>query len=286
MCLIIHQPKGHTLSHAMLRDIFARNDDGFGVMRAHKGALHTHRSVPATADAMIALYQQHAAGRECVLHWRVATHGAVDASNAHPFHLTRDIAVMHNGIVDCGTPTRGMSDTWHMAHHVLAPMARDNADALFTHDVCAVMEPLVRGSKLAFMHADGRVMIWNRSAGVEHGGLWFSNTYGWAAPAHLHTHAPRAWHDAKCAGLSLDADDAYDVPDFAEWGEADDAAYRALATACDTQAELGALRWAESHPVEACTLLSEWTGLSTHEAREVLDTEPLTAADWLYEMAS
>ena len=44
MCLIIHQPKGHTLSHAMLRDIFSRNRDGFGVMRIEDDP-------PAPADA-------------------------------------------------------------------------------------------------------------------------------------------------------------------------------------------------------------------------------------------
>jgi len=45
MCLIIVQPAGHTLPRARLVEIFSRNDDGFGIMRAVGGVLHTWRTV-------------------------------------------------------------------------------------------------------------------------------------------------------------------------------------------------------------------------------------------------
>ena len=186
MCLIITQPKGQTLSRAHLLDIFSRNGDGFGIMRAHRGKLAVHRIVTSDADEMLNLYHEHAAGRECVLHWRMATHGAVDVANAHPFRLTADVAMVHNGILDCGTPTAGKSDTWHMVRHILAPIARDNADHLFTAEFAAVLGGLIgSGNKFVLAHADGRVAIVNQSSGVHHAGRWYSNTYAWGAPVHL-----------------------------------------------------------------------------------------------------
>ena len=66
MCLIIVQPAGHTLPRARLVEIFSRNDDGFGIMRAVGGVLHTWRTV-GDVNEMLALYYAHAAGRACAV---------------------------------------------------------------------------------------------------------------------------------------------------------------------------------------------------------------------------
>jgi hypothetical protein len=305
MCLIITQRKGLTLSRTHLLDIFARNGDGFGIMRADRGALHTWRIV-GSADDMLALYYAHAAGRECVLHWRMATHGATNAANAHPFPLTRDIAVVHNGVLDIGTPTRGMSDTWHMAQHVLAPIARDNADALFTGDMVNVLGGMIGTSnKLVFLHADGRLAVVNRASGVEHNGCWYSNTYAWDAPASLrpkyttHRYTSPTWDDvedwrtlptgATANSTSTCTPCTLDVPELQLDDDAERRALDALQSAIrddlhgayDTHGELGVLEWVREYPRHAVEALCEGYQIDPEDAERHVQDSPASVAEWL-----
>lgn len=310
MCLIIVQPAGHTLPRARLVEIFARNDDGFGIMRAVGGVLHTWRTV-GDVNEMLALYYAHAAGRACVLHWRMATHGNVDVHNAHPFTLTRDVAFVHNGVLDIGTPTRGMSDTWHFAKHVLAPMARDNADALFTSDVRHVLEGIIGTSnKLVIAHADGRVAIVNHAAGVEHQGCWYSNTYAWDAPAHLRStrttarsyssylhdvewespatvHGPARVPAQPAPGLELEPDMpgglVCDGEDAAELMR--DCVRMELLELVERDGENGALEWVRSYPHAAAELLCDFYAVTAEDAAYHVHAEPHAVASWVHEIA-
>ena len=302
MCLIITQPNGMTLSRAHLLDIYARNGDGFGIMRAVGGVLHTWRTVGDASD-MLALYYAHAAGRECVLHWRMATHGAVDVDNAHPFTLTRDVAFVHNGVLDVGTPTRGKSDTWHMARHVLAPMARDNADALFAADTVHALGGLIGSSnKFVFMHADGRVAIVNRASGVEYRNCWYSNTYAWSAPSdlrakHSGTRYGYGWHTSSTSSTPATSSTSSEctpcTPDAAEYGALDDVdwdelgrdAVRAeLVEEFDARDELGVLGWVMQYPEHAADALCEAYDVTHADAAHHVEHTPANVAEWLCEL--
>lgn len=282
MCLIVNQPRGHTLSRSHLLDIAARNGDGFGIMLAHRGRLHTWRVVGDTRD-MLELYAEHAAGRACVLHWRQATHGAVNVENAHPFHLTPEIAVVHNGMLDIATPTRGMSDTWHLCTHVLAPIARDDASALFRDDMAEMLGGMIgSGNKLAILRNDGALSIVNESSGVMHAGRWYSNTYAWSAPAHL---APRSrtWYGGGHYGRTW-----YDTPRApvpAPAPTANDAVTAALVEQVQRQGESGALAWCEQHPHRAAAILAEWHDFTFEEARAMVADMPEAAAAALVDIA-
>jgi len=306
MCLIITQPAGLTLSRAHLRDVAARNGDGFGIMRAHKGALHVWRTV-GDIDEIIQLYTQHAAGRACVLHWRMATHGAVSLDNAHPFRLTPDIAVVHNGMLDVGTPTRGLSDTWHLAHHVLAPIARDNPNALFSGDMNAVLAGLIgSGNKLVFQHADGRTAVVNRAAGVEHRGAWYSNTYAWDAPSHLrparavtrwgHGYEDDAlWYTPASSATSSSATTSSATTSSACAAACDEltadgepvagllrgVALDALGDAFEDDGQPGIVRWIGDYPHTAAELLADAYAITTDDAVHYCRSTPLDVAGWL-----
>lgn len=305
MCLIIVQPQGHTIPRARLTEIFTRNNDGFGIMRAVGGVLHTWRTV-GDVNEMLALYYANAAGRACVLHWRMATHGNVDVSNAHPFTLTRNVAFVHNGVLDIGTPTRGMSDTWHMATHVLAPIARDNENALFTGDMQHVLEGIIGTSnKLVFAHADGRVAIVNRAAGVEHQGCWYSNTYAWDAPAHLRTaRTARSYtsylHDVDWGtpatvhgpahvptqhttlnsdvppGLTCDGEDAEELLRQCVRME--------LVELVERNGEAGALEWVRDYPNAAAELLCDHYTITQEDAAYHVHSDAAAVASWVCEL--
>jgi hypothetical protein len=287
MCLIIHHPAGHTVSRRDFADITDRNPDGFGLMTAHAGKLITARTVGNPEEAY-ALYSNYAAGRASVLHWRYATHGTVTLDNAHPFTLTRDVAFVHNGMLSCGTPDEDASDTAHFARVVLAPMARDNADALFTDETRAVLSPLIgTGNKLAVMDNLGRVSIFNRASGVDYRGRWYSNTYAWAAPSAVaprYTYAPRGVVTYPAHGPVVASRPAQSPATLDPW----DAPFGPLETldAAALDGEGAVLRWCLDFPRDAAELVAEWYSLDVEDIAERLDTDPATVAEWCYEIAT
>lgn len=305
MCLIIHQPKGHTLAVAHLLDIARRNGDGFGIMYADKGTLHTFRGVLSDED-MVREYTRRAAGRECILHWRQATHGEVNEANAHPFRVG-SVAVVHNGMLDVGCPVRGMSDTWHLVEHLIGPTARHEPDRLFTAEWQSVVGGMIgTGNKLVILDGAGRLAIVNRAAGVEHQGRWYSNTYAWSAPAHLQPKAFRGgygarygsqwwdqWEDEGTGALVAPARlvaDPIVVPGVEALDADEEEAVLAIAAdeltaAVERFGDIGALQWAEDHPQTAAHMLCSWYEMTAAEASDLLESDPAKAAEWLAEVA-
>lgn len=293
MCLLIHQPKGVTFSRAEIADFFAHNPDGFGISYGDGRTLHLLRLVGSLSEIQDA-YARHAAGRECVIHFRMTTHGATNADNAHPYPITPDIAVAHNGVLAIGNPhDKGMSDTWHLVEFFLRPIALTNPDLLFDPVWGDMLGRLIgTGNKLAITHRDGRVAIINRQAGVTHKRAWLSNTYAWSAPRPTATtRTPSVYRDddtgawwaeeytpkGKVSYIQDTSDpeipEDYILADL--WAEAEDAYSR--------DRDLGVAMWAHNNPDDAATLLCAIFDVSHAEAREWLEDHAADAVTALAE---
>lgn len=194
MCLIIEQKRGDSLTQAEVFDIYSRNRDGFGAMwRDPAGKVRTWRGVPRDAAQAWEWYRSWS-GVDCVLHWRMATHGSVRTTNAHPFTIDTKkhgtIAIVHNGIVPgygrrpSKTDPHGLSDTAHYVDSVIRPIAEYGGIGAVL-SARAALAGLLGGSVLV-VAGDG-VDGWHRihagpSHGVEWSDRWYSNTYAWSTP--------------------------------------------------------------------------------------------------------
>jgi hypothetical protein len=313
MCLLIHQPKGHTLSTRTLESAARKNADGFGVMYAESGRVHTFRMI-GTAAEMIAAYRKHAAGRECFVHFRMTTHGETNVENAHPFRISDACAVMHNGIIDIETPRREMSDTWHFSEYVVRPaliagLVRDASWLAVARGIIG------RGSKVAILHGDGTHVILNRESGLEAGGVWYSNTYAWDVPAELLPKYVPNTYVGRYSGYGRvlrDFDDEFGRVDYTrsnvvervpvtvsaplasvETELTDDEATEAYDTICGvtahaaTEAEAEAVlsAWLESADTEqlaaASVALVDWFNFSGREAHDLVRERAGDAASYL-----
>jgi len=183
MCLLIHQPKGTTFSKKEIKDFLDYNQDGFGFAYAEGGRLNVVKVVDDTRMAIDA-YFACIAGKSAMIHFRMATHGDKTSVNCHPFLLTPEIAMAHNGILDIDADTeKGHSDTRIFAETILRPIALADPDALFTERMAEILGGLIGSSnRLMFIRADGKTNIVNRSGGVMHKRAWMSNTYAWSSP--------------------------------------------------------------------------------------------------------
>ena len=182
MCLLVNQPAASKFSDEFLADVFNKNSDGLGVMYAQDGKLHVYKCLPATAQDFVDFYRKHADGRDCVWHARMQTHGDIDFENCHPYQVTDDIWMAHNGILSTGNDAdKSKSDTWHFIRNFLRPALTANPDLILDEQWQAfVGEMIGRSNKFGFVRSDGKIVIINTKAGVEYEGAWLSNTYAWS----------------------------------------------------------------------------------------------------------
>ena len=190
MCLLVNQKTtSPALSDDWLKDFYANNSDGVGVMYADGGTLIIEKALPSSEKAFIKFYRKHIQGKACAYHLRMRTHGNTDLENCHPYQVLNqsehglDLWLMHNGILHTGNKAdTTKSDTWHYIRDYLRPMLAANPDFAFHPSFAEIVgEHIGDSNKFVLMDNQGRSATINEKAGVYWAGLWLSNTYAWSA---------------------------------------------------------------------------------------------------------
>lgn len=183
MCLIIDRNDSRPIPAEWADNAMHHNPDGWGVMWADSGRIHTARGMRRKGFARAI---SRADGHPATVHFRYGTHGSRNVANCHPFEFSDGrYAVMHNGMLDCvPSHEKGRSDTYHLARYLLGPMLDASPDLFGTDDFERCLADMIGpGNKLVILRADGEKMIVNRCQGSDVGGFWLSNTYSIADPA-------------------------------------------------------------------------------------------------------
>jgi hypothetical protein len=181
MCLMIWQPARARFNRDDIADFWAHNPDGMGIMWVSRGRVAVRKRLPRNAEDAWDFYRRHALGRNCAIHFRMCTHGAIDTANCHPYKVTHGIWLMHNGVLEVDTrsdPAR--SDTWHYVRAVLRPQLQLAPSLLYSPAWQQILAAHVGpGNRLLFLAPRGPVVV-NRHLGVEYKGAWLSNSYAWS----------------------------------------------------------------------------------------------------------
>lgn len=191
MCLIItgNANKVRTTLLAipgLLKDIYDSNKDGIGTMYASDdGIVVVNKLVPTNFEEAKAFIETLPdSERELALHFRMRTHGDIDLTNCHPYPILEGaMHMMHNGVIhgidDKSDKTK--SDTWHYIEQILKPQL-SVAPQLMTLPswLYLVGEDIGSNNRFVFLDKEGNLVIVNKKTGIEHDGMWFSNTYAWS----------------------------------------------------------------------------------------------------------
>lgn len=182
MCIIIYKPVGQKLNKETLKYCQSKNRDGSGYMIATNGHLHIVK-YDGGFDRIYNDYERHIINKgleesiPVAFHFRIRTHGDVNAKNSHPFRLTNgdDWAFMHNGVIH-GVDSKKddvLSDTLIFKNNILDKLPKDfmNNSAILQ----LIYEYIGAGSKLLFMSGNGDVKVFNESKGYWDSGIWYSN---------------------------------------------------------------------------------------------------------------
>lgn len=192
MCVIVAKPTGSALPDAeTLSNCEFSNRDGIGIAWTDSKGIVRIKKDFAGLDAFNAWLPVNVSKADaCLIHFRMATHGAVIEGLRHPFPVSKsteellqveaetDIAMAHNGVLAYEDKKGNLSDTAIFIRDVLAdPGVRSNIRGN------PAIEQLISGTigshnKLAFLYGDG--MVWLFGEFEKEKGLCFSNSqYKW-----------------------------------------------------------------------------------------------------------
>lgn len=176
MCLAIYKPAATKPDWTAYQNGHSSNPHSWGFAALHNGHLLVVHGL-GDYEEFRSAFEPYS---ECqaIIHFRWATHGNTDLLNCHPFMVSNDLAMIHNGIIDieCNV-NKAMSDTWHFNELVLKPMHGRDPDFFLHGDMRYTQQQAHSGSKFCFLRADGMHGIWNEKAGTwASDGHWYSNT--------------------------------------------------------------------------------------------------------------
>lgn len=185
MCIAIYKPAGIVIDKATLEQCSRANPDGAGFMYDHSKRLHVHKGFFNFHDFWEAYepYQEE----QCVIHFRIRTHGTIGIDNCHPFNITSNVAFVHNGVIS-GYGVKDMSDTSHFNERVLKHLVTVyGRRTVFDGVIQELIEEVIGYSKLIFLDNLGNVQITNEKKGEWNAGVWYSNS-SYKIPTYQHYH--------------------------------------------------------------------------------------------------
>lgn len=116
---------------------------------------------------------------EYAIHFRYATHGAIDTKNCHPFRVIDGLYLMHNGIMSkYGDMNKNQSDTRNFIDYYLRPLIEKNGvEIIYTQEFKEMVEKEIGSNKIVLIDKDFNTVILNESFGSWIDDNWLSNTY-------------------------------------------------------------------------------------------------------------
>ena len=189
MCVIAAKPMGVKMpSKSTIENMWFKNPDGAGFMYAKDGKVHIEKGFMKLKDLENALERVSKKVNldkvSVVLHFRIATHGAVIPANTHPFPVsssvgllqkltcTTTLGVAHNGIISI-TPRKGISDTMEYIASQLAPLYK-GAPQFYKNPFLMEMVDNAINSKLAILNGAGEIYTIGKFE--TDSGIMYSNT--------------------------------------------------------------------------------------------------------------
>jgi glutamine amidotransferase len=175
MCLAIYKPAGVDIPHKNFKNAFEHHPDGAGIAWAVDGILLMRKGI-FNVDDFIEQYEK-VKQYHCLIHFRKATHGKIDATNCHPFLFNNNkLALVHNGILPIKCSIEGLSDTAHFVKLVLEPMVTQHKVPINDGALNYLISTSIGTDKLAVMDGAGTTYIFNEEKGNWDEGVWYSNT--------------------------------------------------------------------------------------------------------------
>jgi len=177
MCLLIASTK-KVSNQEWLRNGFTKNNHGAGFAYALEGKLFVKKGF-FSFDSFIKEYSEiPEKAKGVVTHFRLSSGGKIDENNCHPYNITENCVLAHNGVFSNVDSCADYSDTHHLVEDILKPLFSKNTQVLFTSAASYLLSDFIgKWNKLAILNNKGNINIVNADEGYweQDNTVWFSN---------------------------------------------------------------------------------------------------------------
>lgn len=176
MCIMAIIPKDAALpDEATLRRCWQRNSDGGGIAwndAANHIQIVKHQNVESFIKNIQAVRKANAYAT-ILIHMRLATHGAKNVENTHPFTIKNGSVFAHNGVISQYSSNKDKSDSRLFGEDILDNLTLEE---MRNETIATLIENYIGFNKVAILNKDGSYIIYNKSKGEQDGLIWWSNT--------------------------------------------------------------------------------------------------------------
>ena len=166
MCVIIIKPAGQQLpSDSELRQAHARNPHGCGFVSK------THHYKGMNFETFLKYIHKVPVSENCIIHFRLATHGSKCKANCHPFNRGT-VWFAHNGILDI-RPEGDMTDSEAAFQNIIYPAIQKYG--FKSSYVTRVVNKIIGYSKFAMMDEYGNIRTFGQY--INYQGRMYSNLH-------------------------------------------------------------------------------------------------------------
>lgn len=223
MCIAIYQSPGCRLPKEQLVQSWKSNPDGAGIAYFNEnGDIIIEKDMEL--DGILYKYERavdrYAQNSPFAVHFRIATHGTVNIDNCHPFRVSEDTTLIHNGIIPVVFDDKKdpRSDTRVFADEYLPKLPADWMDDEHLFDM---VETYIGNSKLVILSRAGKhdAYIANEDAGH-----WSKDEKFWYSNGSYKTSTKMVWSSSSQLSLGCDVkldddEDNYILPQCLMCGE-------------------------------------------------------------------
>lgn len=150
MCQILYVPPKGYFPWEHLDVIYENNSDGFGMMWVDDNRVKHIKGVFSYEEIRFMIKDGPKTG--VGYHFRYATRGIVDEDNSHPFMISDDIGMMHNGTISKLKTLQTVSDTAQFAKACVALYNEYGSEYIFSNTFLQAAEELVgENNRILFM---------------------------------------------------------------------------------------------------------------------------------------
>lgn len=222
MCIAIYQSTGYRLPKEQMVQSWKNNPDGGGFAYFDgNGEIVIEKDMEL--DGMMYKYERavdrYASTSPFAVHFRIATHGAVNLENCHPFMVSEDTVIIHNGIIPVLFESKEdpRSDTRVFAEDYLTKMKDDWMD---DENMMDLVETFIGGSKLVILSRAGKKDAYIAN---ERTGNWSDDEKIWYSNASYKGISKLLWSSSSQLSLGCDIptvdEDSYILPECKMCGE-------------------------------------------------------------------
>jgi glutamine amidotransferase len=179
MCIAIAKAAGQHISEKTLRNCWDANPDGAGycfVNTSDEITVRKFMSFKHFYEEFSVVDEAYGDVSDMLIHFRITSRGATRIDNCHPFQINSKMAFIHNGTITSMPfdKEHQHSDTFLFNELILQKLPEGWED---NEGIRYLIEDMIGSySKIAMLHAEKGLYIYNEEKGVWHEGVWYSNT--------------------------------------------------------------------------------------------------------------